>query len=133
MKTITFASIESFTGGAFAAEIVKIPGASKFFKGALVAYSNEVKEKLGIDTSCGVINSNIALEMASRGREYFDVDYCFSFTGNAGPSSLEDKKRGLVYIALNDDVYELNFNGNREEIITQGVSFAIKLFKKLTK
>ncbi len=133
MKTITFASIESFTGGAFVSRIVKIPGASKFFKGALVTYSNEVKEKIGINTSNGVINSNTALEMALKGKEYFNVDYCFSFTGNAGPISMENKRVGLVFIALNDKVYELDFNGTREEIIRKSVDFAFEIFKNLLK
>ena len=72
-KDITIASVESFTGGLFASEIVKIPGASKYFKGALVTYSNEIKEKLGVDTSKGVINKEVAHQMASKGKKYFNV------------------------------------------------------------
>ena len=72
MKNLTFASIESVTGGMFASEIISIPGASNFFKGSLVTYTNEIKEKLGVDTSQGVINSKVAQEMALKGREYLD-------------------------------------------------------------
>ncbi len=133
MKNLTFASIESITGGMFASEIVTIPGASNFFKGSLVTYTNEIKEKLGIDTSRGVINSKVAQEMALKGQEYFNVDYCFSFTGNAGPLAMEQKKVGLVFIALNEKVYELNFKGNREEIRRQCVNFALELLMKLQK
>ena len=133
MKIISFASVESFTGGAFASKLVKIPGASKFFKGSLVTYSNEVKEKFGINTSNGVISKEISLEMAKKGKEYFDVDYCFSFTGNAGPISMENKEVGLVYISLNEEVYELNFGGSREDIISQSIDFAFEIFQKLTK
>ncbi len=133
MKNLTFASIESVTGGMFASEIISIPGASNFFKGSLVTYTNEIKEKLGVDTSQGVINSKVAQEMALKGREYFDVDYCFSFTGNAGPSIMEQKKVGLVFIAINNEVHELNFEGTREEIRKQSVNFALELFMKLHK
>ncbi|MGL5732555.1 MAG: CinA family protein [Metamycoplasmataceae bacterium] len=133
MKNITFASIESFTGGMFASQIISIPGASKFFKGSLVAYSNEVKEKFGIDTSKGVVNKTVAKEMAIKGKEYFKVDYCFSFTGNAGPSSIENKEVGLVYIAINDQVHELKLTGSRNEIRIKSVEFALEIFEKLIK
>ncbi|MGL6125247.1 MAG: CinA family protein [Metamycoplasmataceae bacterium] len=133
MKNLTFASIESFTGGMFASEIISIPGASLFFKGALVAYSNEVKEKLGIDTSHGVVNKEVAKQMAIKGKEYFNVDYCFSFTGNAGPSVIENKKIGVVFISINDEVHELKLNGSREEIRKKSVDFALDVFNKLRK
>lgn len=133
-KKITIASIESFTGGMFASEIIKNPGASKYFKGALVAYSNEIKEKIGIDTSKGVINSEVALEMSNKGKIFFNVDYCFSFTGNAGPESMENKKNGLVYIAINEDVFELDFEGlSRNEIQKKSVDFALEKLSKIIK
>ncbi len=133
MKKITFASVESFTGGMFASEIVGISGASKFFKGSLIAYANEIKEKIGVDTSNGVINSKVAKEMALKGKEYFDVDYCFSFTGNAGPISSDNKDVGIVFIAVNEKVYELKLDGNREEIRKKSVKFAFEIFEKLLK
>ncbi|MGL5204920.1 MAG: CinA family protein [Metamycoplasmataceae bacterium] len=133
MKNVTFASIESFTGGMFASEIINNPGASKFFKGSLVAYSNEIKEKLGIDTSNGVINKIVAKEMALKGKEYFDVDYCFSFTGNAGPSAIEGQEVGLVFIAINDEIHKLKLTGSRNEIRKKSVDFAINIFNKLIK
>lgn len=122
MKTI--GSIESFTGGMFASEIVKIPGSSKYFKGSLVAYNNQLKEKLGIDTSNGVINEKVAKEMSLKGKEFLGVDICISFTGNAGPSAMEDKPVGLVFIAINDEVFTLNLIGNRNSIRNQAVQFA---------
>ncbi|MGL4252292.1 MAG: CinA family protein [Metamycoplasmataceae bacterium] len=133
MNKKTFASIESFTGGMFSSKIISIPGASDFFKGSLVAYSNEIKEKFGINTSNGVVNKIVAQEMALRGKEYFNVDYCFAFTGNAGPSSLENKEVGLVFVAINNQVHELQLTGSRDEIRKQSVEFAFKIFEKLIK
>ncbi|MGL5617960.1 MAG: CinA family protein [Metamycoplasmataceae bacterium] len=133
MKNITFASIESFTGGMFASKIVSIPGASKFFKGSLVTYSNEIKEKLGIDISSGVVNKTIAKEMALKGKDYFNVDYCFSFTGNAGPLPMENKEVGLVFVAINDQVHELKLSGSRDEIRQKSVDFAFNIFENLIK
>lgn len=131
-KNITIASVESFTGGLFASEIIKTPGASKYFKGALVTYWNEIKEKLGIDTSEGVINKKVVLEMAIKGRDFFNVDYCVAFSGNAGPEAMENKPVGLVFIAINDKVYELNFGMIDRNLIRQkSVDFAIEELKKI--
>ena len=122
MKTL--GSIESFTGGAFAAKVVETPGASKYFKGSVVSYSNEIKEKLGVDTSNGVVSKDVALEMARKGREFLGVDICVAFTGNAGPGTLDGKPEGLCYIAINEKVYELNLEGSRLEKINKAVQFA---------
>lgn len=122
MKTL--GSVESFTGGMFAAEITATPGASKYFKGSVVAYSNEIKEKLGVDTSNGVVNKEVAIEMALKGKEYLGVDVCVAFTGNAGPTAMEDKPVGLVYIAINEQVHELNLEGDRDSIRRQAIEFA---------
>ncbi|MGY6172460.1 CinA family protein [Candidatus Mycoplasma pogonae] len=131
MKQVTFASVESFTGGAFAYEVIKTPGASQYFKGALVTYNNEIKEKLGVDTVNGVVNADAAKAMATQGKIFFNVDYCFAFTGNAGPNVLDNKPVGLVYIAINEQVFELNLAGSRIEIIQQAISFAIRHFKEI--
>lgn len=125
MKTI--GSIESFTGGLFAHKITNIPGCSKFYKGSIITYSNELKEKLLMSKfDEGVINANAALTMSKKGKEILNVDYCISFTGNAGPTSMENKPIGMVYIAINEVVFEKKFIGNREQVKEQAVDFAIK-------
>lgn len=129
--TKTIASVESLTGGGFGYQITKTPGASKFYKGTLVTYANEIKEKLGVDTSQGVVNAEVAQQMALKGKEFFNVDYCISFTGNAGPSVLDNKEVGLVYIAINEQVYELLFKGDRQQIREQAINFAIDKIKKI--
>ncbi|UVD81458.1 nicotinamide-nucleotide amidohydrolase family protein [Mycoplasma iguanae] len=131
-KTKTFASVESFTGGGFSYKITREPGASQYFKGSIVTYSNDIKEKMGINTSQGVINSQTAKEMALQGKKYFNVDYCFSFTGNAGPTVLDNEPVGLVYIAINDQVFKKQYKGNRKEIQTKAINFAYKKFLELS-
>ncbi|MCK5867075.1 MAG: nicotinamide-nucleotide amidohydrolase family protein [Mycoplasmataceae bacterium] len=127
----TIGSIESFTGGLFASTIISKPGASEFFKGSIVAYSNEIKSKLGIDVSNGVVNKEVALEMAKKGREFLNVEICVSFTGETGPSSSE-KPIGTVFIAINEIVFELSLKGTRNEIRQQAVDIALeKLSKKI--
>ncbi len=122
----TLGSVESITGGLFATTITNKPGASAFFKGTIVSYSNEIKEKLGIDISNGVVNKDVALAMAQKGKEFLGVDVCVSFTGNAGPSALEGQPVGKVFIAINESVFEKDFKGTREEIRKQCVDFVLE-------
>lgn len=126
----TLGSIESFTGGKFAREITRIPGASKFFKGAIVTYATEEKERLlNIDheriESFGVVSQEIGGDMAMHGKFILDVDYCISFTGNAGPSAMEDKPVGEVYIGVSaystTQVFKYQLEGSREEIIDKAL------------
>lgn len=131
-KNFTVASVESFTGGLFASTIISKANAGKIFKGGLITYDNKLKEKLGVDISNGVINKNVALEMAKCGKKYFEVDYCISFTGNAGPSGTEEKEIGNIFIAINDFVFEFNIrNKNRNQIRKKAVELAIDELNKI--
>ena len=132
----TLGCCESFTGGAFAQEITKYPGASHFFKGGLVTYATEEKSRiLGIGYDLidrvGVVSQEVAAEMAGHAKVLLNVDYCISFTGNAGPVAIEDKPVGEIYIGVSvydtTRVYKYNFEGNREEIITQAIEEGIKV------
>lgn len=70
--------------------------------------------------------------MAMKGKDFFNVDYCFAFTGNAGPSAMDNKPVGLVYVSINTDVYELNFgNISRNEIREKAVQFAMEKLKEI--
>ena len=135
----TLGSIESFTGGLFAREITAVPGASHFFKGALVTYASEEKNRiLGISyqdiDKYGVVSREVAAQMASNGQKLLNVDYCVSFTGNAGPDAMEGKPVGLVYIgvAIYDriEVYELQLSGSRDDIQKEGVENDLEILEK---
>lgn len=135
----TLGSVESFTGGLFAREITKVSGASHFFKGALVTYASEEKNRiLGISYDIideyGVVSKEVAAQMASNGQKLLNVDYCVSFTGNAGPTAMEGKPVGLIYIgiAIYDkvEVYEFHLSGDRDTIQNEGVSNALKLLEQ---
>ena len=135
----TLGSVESFTGGLFAREITAVPGASHFFKGALVTYASEEKNRiLGISykdiDQYGVVSREVAAQMASNGQKLLNVDYCVSFTGNAGPDAMEGKPVGLVYIgvAIYDriEVYELHLSGSRDDIQKEGVKNALEILEK---
>lgn len=133
---LTVGCAESLTGGLFAQTMTSISGASSFFKGGFVTYMSEEKARLlGISyddiDKYGVVSQEIAMQMAHNAKQLLKTDLCVSFTGNAGPSAMEGKKVGLVYIGVglftNIIVYRYEFNGTREEIRKQCVDEAIKL------
>ena len=138
-KGYTLGSVESFTGGLFAKEMTSVPGASHFYKGALVTYATEEKNRLlGISYNdidkYGVVSKEIALLMAKNGQKILNVDFCISFTGNAGPGVMENKEVGEVYLALayfdQAEVYPLRLKGSREDIQKEGVKNALAILEK---
>lgn len=141
-KGLTLGSAESYTGGLFASYMTSISGASKFFKGALVTYFTEEKVRLlGLDENNlinnGVVSSDTAKEMAYHCLFKLKCDYAVSFTGNAGPSTMENKPAGLVYIAVCNKVkcvcYEFHFSGNREKVREHSIDAAINILKTFFK
>lgn len=126
---LTIGSIESMTGGLFASNITSVPGASKVFKGSVVSYSALIKENVvGVKKETidkyGVVSSNVAYEMAEKGRKLLDVDICVSVTGNAGPTAEPGEEGvGVVYLGISSKegtrTIRKQFNGNREEIRQQ--------------
>lgn len=135
----TLGSVESFTGGSFASAVTSVPGASHFFKGALITYATEEKNRiLGISWNTideyGVVSQEVAGEMAAHGKKLLNVDYCISFTGNAGPEAMEDKKVGEVYIGLaffdTVQVYAYQLEGNRNEIQNKAIKIAFDILEK---
>ena len=133
-KGITISSVESFTVGNFATMLGSIPGISKVYKGSLITYQSETKERLlGIEhpliEKYGVVSKEIATLMCVNGKSILDVDLCVSFTGNAGPDAMEGKPVGEVYIGIAYEdvvVYKLNLTGSRQEIASKAVEFAKK-------
>jgi PncC family amidohydrolase len=123
-RLLTIATVESATGGRIVDRLTNIPGSSDYFKGSIIAYSNEVKiNVLGVKKETienyGAVSSQTALEMAQGGRKLLDVDICISDTGIAGPSgATPEKPVGLFYIGLATKDGSLSqkyiFRGNRE-------------------
>jgi len=89
-KGLTISTAESCTGGLIAKRLTDIPGSSDVFKGSIVAYSNEIKEKY-LDVSkdtlriFGAVSENTAAEMAASASRNFLTDISISTTGIAGP------------------------------------------------
>ena len=86
----TLGTAESCTGGRIAEAIIATPGASGYFKGAIVSYTNEVKERLlHVDHQLleekTAVCEEVAIAMVKGACETLQVDYAISATGIAGP------------------------------------------------
>jgi nicotinamide-nucleotide amidase len=100
------ATAESCTGGGIAERITDVPGASDYFLGGVVAYSNEAKQSL-LDVprelleKHGAVSAPVAKAMAEGVRARFGSTYGVATTGISGPGGGSDEKPvGLVYVAL---------------------------------
>ena len=138
-KGLTLGSVESMTGGLFSAKFTEIPGSSAVFKGGIVTYSVEEKVNIvGVNKDTieryGVVSKEVASEMAEKGRKLLNVDVCVSVTGNAGPTAMENKPVGLVFIgvAIYDhvEVYRFELKGSRNDIQKEGVKNALEILAK---
>lgn len=104
-RGLTLGSVESMTGGLFAVKATDVPGASQVFKGGIVSYSNEVKERvLGVEPELlakyGAVSEKVAKRMALYGLEKLGVDVVLAVTGNAGPSAEPGEAEvGQVYFS----------------------------------
>ncbi|GAB6010876.1 CinA family nicotinamide mononucleotide deamidase-related protein [Viscerimonas tarda] len=104
-KGLTIGLAESCTGGNIAHLITSIPGASAYFKGGVVSYSNEVKmgvlnvSAVNIEKQ-GAVSEQVALEMAKGVQKLLNVDCAIAVSGIAGPGGgTEEKPVGTVWIA----------------------------------
>lgn len=124
-KGKTLATAESCTGGTIASQLTAQAGASRYFRGGIVAYSNEVKEcALGVKHSTleqhGAVSEQTAREMAEGVRKRFDSDYAIATTGIAGPDGgTPTKPVGTVWIAVASRTHTeaalLSFPGRRRQ------------------
>ncbi|MDX6625284.1 MAG: nicotinamide-nucleotide amidase [Solirubrobacterales bacterium] len=96
---------ESCSGGQLAARITDVPGASGYFNGSIVSYSNEAKTKLlGVDPALietkGAVSPEVAEAMAIGALERLDADVAVSITGIAGPEGGSEEKP-VGYVCFN--------------------------------
>lgn len=130
-KGWTIGTAESMTGGMVAAALTSEPGASELVMGGLVAYDEELKERLlAVSDIDHVVNKETAMEMARGGQKLLGTDVVVSVTGSAGPEPME-KPPGTVVIAVAtpEDVRarELRMPGDRERVRVYGTTSALHL------
>lgn len=101
----TLAVAESLTGGALAAAIVAVPGASRVFRGGLVLYAVDLKVSLGgvpadLLERCGPVDPAVAAAMAEGARVRCDATWGLATTGVAGPEAHGGQPPGTVWLGL---------------------------------
>lgn len=105
-RHLTLATMESCTGGLLASMITDVPGSSAYFKGGFVTYTNAAKIADGVDPDLiaqyGAVSSQVAADMARAARERLNADIGIGITGVAGPSEMEGKPAGTVFIAIDN-------------------------------
>lgn len=141
-KLTSLATAESCTGGEIARKIVSKSGASAYFKGGIVSYSNEAKEHiLGVNSALlkkyGAVSRQVVLAMALGASKIFKADYAVSTSGIAGPLGGTPKKPvGLVWIGIKTPqkltAKKFIFKGTRSQIIKQATDTALKLLEEIS-
>ena len=105
-KGLTLATMESCTGGLLSNMITDVPGSSEYFKGGFVTYTNEAKAACGVDPDLiarhGAVSPAVAADMARAARERLKADIGIGITGVAGPSEMEGKPAGTVFIVIDN-------------------------------
>lgn len=128
-------SAESCTGGEISRRIVAIPGCSDVMRGAVVAYSNDVKiSVLGVDPNTlsahGAVSEEVALQMAEGACRALGADCAMATSGIAGPDGgTPEKPVGTVCIAVttphSSKVATYHFPGSRDRVIDRAATTAL--------
>jgi nicotinamide-nucleotide amidase len=136
---LTLAVAESCTGGMLGQMITSIPGSSDYFKGGIISYNGEIKEKLlGVPRETmmeyGQVSKEVARAMAQGVQKKCFSDIGISITGIAGPGGgSKDKPVGLVYIALADKkqvvVQEHQLRRDRQTIRLRSARRALNMLR----
>jgi nicotinamide-nucleotide amidase len=137
-RSWTIGSAESCTGGLVGSMITAVAGASDYYRGGVIAYSNEAKSAL-LDVSPalidmhGAVSEQVASAMAVGAQAALDADVAIAITGIAGPSGGTDEKPvGLVYIALAGvdgrlEARRLHVPGDRTSVILRSSLAALMM------
>lgn len=136
-QKLTCATAESCTGGGVGYSITAVPGSSAVFKGGIISYANEVKERqLGVPqeilSKFGAVSSECAAKMAENARNLLMSDLAVSVTGIAGPGGASaEKPVGLVWFGIstkdNTRTWKKLFSGDRETVRSLSVEYALQL------
>lgn len=144
IKKQTLATVESCTGGKIASLITVNAGASRYYKGGIIAYHSQVKaNEVGVLKKTmqdySVVSEQVALEMATGIQKKFCTQYAIATTGNAGPTTDDtDESVGVVFMAIATPkgvfVQKNNFLGTRKQVIKKASCKALEfLYQEILK
>lgn len=138
-KNATIATAESCTGGQVASHITSIPGSSAYFKGAIIAYDNQVKtDLLGVPNEIleahGAVSEAVVRVMAENVRKVLKTDVGLATSGVAGPTGgSEDKPVGTIWVAYSDQhktvAQKMMFTKDRKFNIHISTLAALNMFR----
>lgn len=142
-KRLTVATAESCTGGSIAVRLTSIAGSSEYFKGSVVAYSNEVKmELLRVAPETlerhGAVSEETVVEMVKGAMDTLKTDCAIATSGIAGPGGgTPEKPVGTVWIAVGYKneirTYKQETNRGRSMNIERAGNNALLMLKNLLK
>ena len=132
-KGLSLATMESYTGGLLANIITNVPGSSKYFRGGLVAYTDDARTAFGFDTQLisqyGAVSAEVAEAMATTAREKLGAAIGVGLTGVTGPTEIEGKPIGTIFIGIDDrqrrQSFARNYPGNRLQVKQRAVTSAL--------
>lgn len=137
---LTIGTVESATGGEIAKTLTEVPGSSDYYKGSVIAYSNEIKTNLtGVKKETlrnfGAVSHETVIEMAQGGRKLLGVDICVADTGLAGPAGdAAGKPVGTFYLGLAGREGATSrryvFRGNRETNRKDATEATLQMLKR---
>ena len=138
---LTVATAESCTGGLLAARLTDRPGSSDYFRGAIVAYADDVKSAragVPIETieSHGAVSQEVAEALAEGARRELGADVGVGITGVAGPGGgSEEKPVGLVWLTVSREGAEpltrsVTLPGGRSDVRDRAASVAMHLLRR---
>ncbi len=143
-KKLLLVSAESCTGGWLAKQITDLSGSSAIFDRGFITYSNDSKQQmLSVQKNTiegfGAVSENVVKEMASGALDHSNADIAVAISGVAGPDGgTKEKPVGMVCFGLMQRgkkpqaITEI-FNGNRDEIRSLAVDFALTEIDKILK
>ena len=142
----TIATAESCTGGLLAARLTELAGASDYFRGGIVAYSNEAKvAQAGVEPRLiethGAVSAEVAQALADGARARLGADVGVGITGVAGPGGgTEEKPVGLVWLSVKLDGVDrselgeltrsVNLPGGRADVRERATTVAMHLVRR---
>jgi nicotinamide-nucleotide amidase len=114
----TVATAESVTGGAIAARLARVPGASAVLAGGAVVYQSGAKERLlGLPAAFlaehGTVSEATTRALAQAAQARFATDHALAVTGVAGPTEVDDLPIGTAFWALAHPDGEVEVHGRR--------------------
>jgi nicotinamide-nucleotide amidase len=139
--TLTIATAESCTGGLLAGRLTELAGSSDYVRGAIVAYSNDVKTSaVGVPAAMieahGAVSGEVAEALAEGARSRLGADVGVGVTGVAGPGGgSEEKPVGLVWIAVANGrgpalLRSVNLPGGRADVRDRATTVAMHLLRR---